>query len=305
MAASTGASVDHRRTATVVRVVGALTVVILLADVPLDALTPHFAGAVEAVPFLPFACVGWIVARRQPRNPIGWLLIAIGLGMGIAYLSGPYAVLAFRDGHRGLPLARLASVLTAPWILLVALLPLTILLFPDGRLPSRRWRWSLRVYIALATLFVVAGTAPDLPALYVRHVRVDSLGELASQAGGGFNVGEAAFFLGYAGLALAFAVRQLLECRRATGLRRERFKWLLSGALVALVGTVAIGNPHSTVLDAIGAAGYLAVITLPLGIGFGVLRYRLCEIDRLISRTVSPTPSSRVSLPARSSAWSR
>lgn len=170
-------------------VLGICAIVVLVADIPLDALVPRFEGWAEGVPFLPFACVGLVVARRQPHNPIGWLLIAVALAMGISYAAGPYAVLAFRDGHPGLPLARPASALVASWGLLLALLPLPILLFPGGRLPSRRWRWPLRMYLALGTLLLIAITAGDAPALYARHVHVDSLGEFAKSGGSGFGVG--------------------------------------------------------------------------------------------------------------------
>ena len=275
-------------------VLGICAIVVLVADIPLDALVPRFEGWAEGVPFLPFACVGLVVARRQPHNPIGWLLIAVALAMGISYAAGPYAVLAFRDGHPGLPLARPASALVASWGLLLALLPLPILLFPGGRLPSRRWRWPLRMYLALGTLLLIAITAGDAPALYARHVHVDSLGEFAKSGGSGFGVGgvpvAALFFLAYAALSLSFIGRQLLGFRRAVGVHREQLKWLLSGAAVAILGaiaTVTLSHASSPVLSALGAAGYLAVMALTVGIGIGVLRYRLYEIDRLISRTLT------------------
>jgi hypothetical protein len=275
-------------------VLGFAAVVLLVADIPLDALTPRFEGWAEAVPFLPFAGVGLIVARRQPRNPIGWLLLSLAFAMGVSYAVGPYAVLAFRDGQRGLPLARLASLLVASWGVLLALLPLPVLLFPEGRLPSPRWRWPLRCYVTLATLLLVGIAAGDSPVLATRHVHVDSLGEIAQSGGSGFGVGglpvAALFFLAYAALSAAFIGRQVLGFRNALGPRREQIKWLLSGAAVAVAGaiaTVTLGHVRSPVLSVLGAAGYLAVAALPLGIGVGVLRYRLYEIDRLISRTLA------------------
>ena len=274
-------------------IAGAVAVILLVADIPFDGLTPHFAGAAEGVPFIPFALVGLVVARRQPRNAIGWLLIAVALATGVAYAGGPYAVLAFRDGDHGLPLARLASVLTSGWVLLLVLLPLPILLFPDGRLPSPRWRWPLRAYLALGALVILVVIAGNVPALYAHHVRVDTLGELTQRPRSGFGSGgvgaAAAWFLAYATLALSFIARQVLGFRRATGDHRKQLKWLLSGAAVAVVGaiaTVTLGH-SSPALAVVGAFGYLAVAALPAAIGVGVLRYRLYEIDRLISRTLS------------------
>jgi NADH:ubiquinone oxidoreductase subunit K len=269
-------------------------VLLLLADIPFDALTPHFAGAAEAVPFIPFACVGCVVARSQPRNVIGWLLIGVGFAMGAAYTAGPYAVLAFRDGHPGLPLARIASVLTAGWALLLALLPLPILLFPEGRLPSPRWRWPLRVYLVLAALVFAVSIAGDIPALYNRTVHVDTLGELAKATSAGFGTGgvpaAALFFVAYAILSLSFIGRQVLGFRRASGDHRKQLKWLLSGASLAVAGaiaTVTLSHASSPVVSVLAALGYLAVAALPAAIGVGVLRYRLYDIDRLISRTLS------------------
>jgi hypothetical protein len=271
--------------------VGALA--LLLADIPFDALTPHFAGAAEGLPFLPFALVGLVIARRQPRNPIGWLLIGVALATGIAYAAGPYAVLAFRDGHRGLPLARLAIVLTSGWVLLLVLLPLPILLFPAGRLPSQRWRWPLRAYVVLGSIVFLVVVAGNVPALYAHDVHVDRLGELSQRGGSGFGSGGVAaavvWFLAYATLALSFIARQILGFRHATGDHRKQLKWLLSGAAVAVLGaiaTVTLGH-SSPALQVVGALGYLAVAALPAAIGVGVLRYRLYEIDRLISRTLS------------------
>ena len=288
-------TVPSRRfaTSTLALIAGVGAVALLVADIPFDALTAHFAGAGEGLPFLPFALVGLVVARRQPRNPIGWLLIAVALATGVAYAAGPYAVLAFRDGHRALPLARIAPVLTSGWVLLLVLLPLPILLFPSGRLPSPRWRWPLCAYFALGAIVVLVVVAGNIPALYARDVHVDQLGELAQHRGSGFGSGgvavAAAWFLAYATLALSFIARQILGFRRAAGDLRKQLKWLLSGAAVGVLGaiaTVTLGHA-SPVLEVVGGLGYFAVAALPAAIGVGVLRYRLYEIDRLISRTLS------------------
>jgi hypothetical protein len=78
---------------------------------------------------LPFLVVGVVVARRQPGNAIGWLLIGLALSVTLGSLGGAYAVLAFRDGHRGLPLARLGVVLAPGWAGFIVLMPFTVLVF--------------------------------------------------------------------------------------------------------------------------------------------------------------------------------
>ena len=96
------------------------------------------------------AVVGLIVARRQPGNPIGWLLLVIPAGVLLGLDAGPYAWLVYRMGYR-LPFGPAAVLLeSAYWAVLTIALPLVFLLFPDGVLPSPRWRWVLWSYLTPA-----------------------------------------------------------------------------------------------------------------------------------------------------------
>jgi hypothetical protein len=94
-------------------------------------------------------------ARRRPRNPMGWLLAAIGILILLTVAGGYYAVLVYRLRDR-LPLGPLALVSDVFWEPAILALPLVILLFPDGRLPSRRWRWTLEAYLGLAAGYAIA-----------------------------------------------------------------------------------------------------------------------------------------------------
>ena len=85
------------------------------------------------------AAVGVVVARHQPRNPVGWILILFVVLFLIPVDAGYYAALRYHFGYHGLPLGPAAIVLTSLWPIAFALFPLVILLFPDGRLTSRRW----------------------------------------------------------------------------------------------------------------------------------------------------------------------
>jgi hypothetical protein len=261
---------------------GGLMLVLVGVNVPL-ATYGHAASfgnvAGTAVLMLPFAVVGVIVARRQPRNAIGWALIALALGMMLSVVAGNYAVIAFRQGHPGLPLARLASVLTQSWVTLILLLPLPIVLFPDGRLPSRRWRPTLWVYGVLGLIFMAGVVYKASIVFREAHVRVDSSGEPTdlSSGGGPFS---AVIALLYALLVLAWVVAKVIDYRRSTGVRRQQLKWLWAGgatSVVALLITLSIN----------GSFVFLGIAALPVSIGVGILRYRLYEIDRLISRTLS------------------
>jgi hypothetical protein len=128
----------------------------------------------------PNGSVGILVARRQPGNPIGWLLLVIAGCLFLATDGGDYALLAYHLGHHGhhLPLGPLALVLDELWMPGLLLLFVVILLFPDGRLPSRFWRWALRAYCALYAALLAALAVATAAALIGRAIRVDSSGGL-------------------------------------------------------------------------------------------------------------------------------
>ena len=136
-------------------VLGILTVILLAVAIVLNALV-HQLSFLGSGPILPtvlvYAAVGFLVARRQPRNPIGWILIIFIVVFLLSSIAGWYAVLYYRFGHHDLPLAPAAVLLQPCWAPALLLFPVVILLFPDGRLASRRWRWVLRVYVVAGAL---------------------------------------------------------------------------------------------------------------------------------------------------------
>jgi uncharacterized membrane protein len=228
---------------------------------------------------LPFALVGFVVARKQPRNPIGWIMLLLAPIFMLSSDAGMYSVMIYRLGHTGLPLGRVAVALTQLWIALLVLLPLPIVLFPDGRFESGRWRWVLRAYLAVCALILISAAIADLGAFTDRHIQVDSTGELASfSRSTAANVAGAAF-VAYAVLAFAFVLRQLVAYRHSTGERRQQLKWLMAGG--------AIGILALALTLTVGGFAFFAIIAVPVAIGIGILKYRLYDIDRLISRTLS------------------
>jgi len=171
---------------------------------------------------------------------------------------------------------------------------LSLLLFPDGRLPSRRWRPILWAYLALGSLWLGGAFAISLGAVIGHHVSIDSSGGLTSldYAGGSdawWGAVQAVFFPAVAVCWLVWLVGQVLSYRRSSGERRLQLKWLLSGAAVfVLAGMTLVWLNHPTgpleVLDDAAAVGTLA---LPVSIGFGILKFRLYDIDRIVSRTLA------------------
>jgi len=270
---------------------GAAAAVLIAASFPLSALAHQltFGGVGQPLLMIPFAVVGALVASRQPRNPIGWLLLVIAVTATGGADAGFYSVRAYHLDHHGLPLSRLAVFLTQGWASMLVLLPLPILFFPDGKI-SRRWRWTLWAYIALMAVLVGHLVITDLGAFTEHSVRIDSSGELKQLGTSGNNAGFVVVVLLFLAISLSWVIRQVVLYRRSSGDRRQQLKWLLAGGSFAVFGffiAITIGSGNHGVLATIGKVGFLGLVALPIAIGIGILRYRLYEIDRLISRTLS------------------
>jgi hypothetical protein len=233
--------------------------------------------------FLIMAAVGLVVARFQRRNPIGYLLLGAALCFLLTLDAGGYAMLVYAPQHRDLPLGAVALVLGPAGILAVVMLPLIVLLFPDGRLPSRRWRPLLVVALALAGYAVAANEIAIVAGLAGHRLRVSSDG-MAVISGLVSHTATLASLATVFALIVAAVVRQVLAWRHAGTDRRQQIKWLLSGVCVFLVIGVPSLGTSSDLWEAGIAIGFSA---LPLAIGVGILRYRLYDIDRIVSRTVS------------------
>jgi hypothetical protein len=262
-------------------------VVLVAAATPLGVLAHQEGNLVAAGLMIPFGAVGVLVAHRQPRNSIGWVLVALTLVVLLGSIASFYSVMAYRLGYRSLPLARLAVALALPWVPVLTLLPFPILLFPDGRIPGGRWRWTFWGLLALAAALAVSLGITDLGAFTDRTVTVSSNGSLAAinaPTHGSAAALNDAFLVAYVAIFVAVVLRQLLRFRRATGDERQQLKWLLSGGAVAVICLVVASQVSNS--SPVSAA-FLGIAALPLSIGLGILRYRLYEIDRLISRTLS------------------
>jgi hypothetical protein len=274
-------------TATVLAV---LVLMLLAGALVLSALIGQLSvlGSGPIVPVaVVYAAVGFVVARRQPGNPIGWILITFIVAFLLSGVAGGYAALYYRFGHHGLPLAPVAVLLTPSWAPALLLFPVVILLFPDGRL-ARRWRWVLRAYAVAGALASAAVFAPAVIAVARHDVRIDAAGNLIStgRPHGGPLAAAGVLVLGLIMvIVLSFVAHQVLSWRRATGQRRQQLKWLATGAAVTLAMiAVSLGTSSTSVVGEILGIGLAA---LPVGIGVGILKYRLYEIDRIISRTLA------------------
>ena len=273
---------------------GVLALLSFAAAIPLTMLSHQlFDAAVAAVIGLPCAAVGWVVTRRQPANPIGWLFLVIGVFMSLSTDGGDYGYYVYRLGHH-LPFAPAGLALTQFWGPSLVLFGVAVLLFPDGRLPSRFWRWPLRIYGVSLAVLILATCVAIAGALAAHPIRVDSTGGLTAvdHPTGWFNAIQGPLIVITIGLSLVFIGRQVLGWRRAAGERRQQLKWLASGAAVtvvclALAGTIGSSGGPRSLLDVIGSLAWFGVAAIPVSIGVAILKYRLYEIDRIISRTLA------------------
>ena len=263
-------------------VVGVVTLLMFAACVPLAKVS---TTGNPPVLVLPFAVLGFVLARRQPRNPIGWIMLLLGPVFIVSTAAGMYSVLAYRvDGH-DLPLSRLAVVLAPAWVLLQVVLPLPILLFPDGRIAARWWRCTVWVFMAIATLWI--GTLAVLgSAAFGQHpVRIDSAGQSVHLDGTMHGVAagiQDVVLITYVALVLSWVLRLLVSYRGSAGDLRQQLKWLMVGGALCVVGILS-----GALLSGIGSALFSLILAFPVCIGIAILKYRLYDIDRLISRALS------------------
>jgi hypothetical protein len=273
-------------------VLAVLVVVLAAAVIPLNVLARQdvLANAALLAISLPMGAVGFILARRQPGNPIGWLLLVVPAGVLLGLDADPYAWLVYRLGYR-LPFGPAAVLLeNSYWTVLTIALPLVFLLFPDGKLPSPRWRWVLWSYLTAAIGLFLLGYAAMVTVIVTRGVHLDAGGGLA-----GFDhpSGSTAWVAKVSALFPVllvfwpvFAARLVLSWRGASEDRRQQLKWLMAGSTVAVAGFV-ISNTVPA-LDP-GAIAVGIGVVLPVCLGVAILKYRLYDIDRIISRTLAYT----------------
>ncbi len=276
--------------------VGVLAIVLGLCTAAMVALSvlshQEFNGLVALAIGLPSGVVGLLVARRQPANPVGWLLIAIAVCM-IAGTDGPdYALLRYHLGYHHLPLGVAALLLGQVWGPGIQLLPLVVLLFPDGKLPSAWWRGALWAYVSVYALMIISLAVATAAAVTAHPLQVDSNGgpRATDQPTGWYALVSNLLLLLVLLLSVAFIARQVLSWRRSSGERRQQLKWLASGAALVVVSAVLVGS-HSALpagpVRFLSGLAWFGFAALPVSIGVAILKYRLYDIDRIISRTLA------------------
>jgi hypothetical protein len=249
------------------------------------------ADAVFSLVFLlGYATVGLVVTLRRPANPIGWLYAAVGLIAALTVPLAPWLDWLVQTG-RPLPLAAqlqaIADLLVwAPAIALGVTLP--ALLLPDGRLRSRRWRVVVATAVTGPVLFMVGGLLLPGPVGPEAPVRFDNPFGLSGVAGRVaavvLNIG---LVLHWASLPAA-AVCVVLRFRASRGVERQQLRWAAAGAAGAVAGLLlTLPGAWGLLPQATTFVLYPALLCPPVSVAVAVLRYRLWDLDRLISRTLA------------------
>jgi len=267
-----------------------------LSTVPLDSLI-HQAGPggpaadwlLTAAVMVPAAAVGTLLAARRPDNPLGWLVLAVFL------FSDPpadqYAALDYRMHHGTLPLGWLAVTIGEAWPVFLFLVAVLLWLFPDGRLPTGRWRRTATIALVAGALLALAASGSGVAAAAGHDIRVNAVGSLLTDQGGIWNILHGALVIAVLASWLTWLAVQVPRYRHAAGERRQQLKWLYSGAVVLVISVFAAALASG---NTSGLAYLVSNLITPLGFlafaacfGVAVLKYRLYEIDRIISRVIS------------------
>jgi hypothetical protein len=239
---------------------------------------PYGVAAVSA------ATVGAVLASRRPRHPVGWLLLGLGLTLSagdLVYVYVRYGLVA-RPGS--LPAAgHLAGVSLGTIAIWLTCAGFVLLLTPTGSLPSASWRWWARVAAAAPVVFVLGSLVEPAPLRPEYPTVANPLAAPAAWTGPLRAVTGVALVVSVAGVPVA-AWSLVVRFRRARGIERQQLRWLALAAALAplavLVAVVAYGRASN-----VAAGLYLALP--PLATGAAILRYRLYDLDRIISRTLA------------------
>ena len=257
------------------------------AGMPEAAWTAGAPGA-GVVAALSAATVGAVIAGRRARHPVGWLLLGLGLGLTYQAFGSSYSRYGLVARPGTLPGASyLAGFFLGTLFLYLCCAAFVLLLTPTGSLPSPRWRWWARLVAGAGALGLVASVLyprplePEYPA-FENPLHVPAL-----EAPLGMAIGASALLV-VLGL-LSGAGSLVLRFRRARGVERLQLRWLVVGAVLAavalLVAVVALQTPEAD--DLFQVAFGLCLALLPLATGAAILRYRLYDIDRIVSRTLA------------------
>jgi len=245
---------------------------------------PWLDNTLTAISYAP---VGALIASRHPANPVGWLLCLYGFVISLSYFSAEYAIYTLLAQPDSLPAGEaLAWVFSWMLPLVIGLSTLSYLLFPTGRLPSRRWRWAVWLTVAFIVVGVLLGAFSSGP--------LSDLGPIQNPLGtvGLADIYSAILYTTFSVLLLAVISSVFVRLRRAGGVEHQQIKWfayaVVANAIAVVVAYVIPGLIETPLwFDRVGfALNNIVIPAIPTAIGIAILRYRLYDIDLLINRTL-------------------
>jgi hypothetical protein len=260
-------------------------------------ITDVVANSVFAVVFaaivLSFSTVGALIATRQPQNPIGWIMVVAGFGLAATILTGNYVEISLAQPPGRLPATEWVAWVTQ-WVWVLGFGPaltFLLLLFPNGRLPSRRWRpvgW-----LAVAAMVTLGCGVAFMPGPLPDHPQIRNPVGLTLLEGS-FLAGEGGplLYLSLVASTVLSASSMVVRFRQAVGEERQQIKWFALAAGFAALGWVvnslAYANDEGTESLLLVATSLLllSLLGIPLAVGIAILKYRLYEIDLIINRTL-------------------
>jgi hypothetical protein len=276
------------RAAWIARSMWGISVGLVVLSVPLAVLNHFELGfdwAFTTVVAMAFSSVGAVVASRRPRNALGWIFCVIGLSDGVLAFSTQYGLYGSITNPGALPAASrvVGSTFGLAGVGFGLFVTFALLLFPDGRLPSRRWRpvaWMSALGVALMSAGVGFGAMRSGG----REVLI-SLARGVQPPLSGFaetlnNIGHVLVFLGLAAGVVSLFVRR----RRASQTERQQLKWFAYSAATFALAILSYALPWDERISEVLELATTAFI--PVAVGVAILRYRLFDIDLIINRTL-------------------
>lgn len=246
---------------------------------------PWQAQAINVVGTIGAPILGGLVASRRPKNPIGWMWLGIGMGIALSSFAGSYATYALEPEALPAPRAVGTVVAGTGWIVAFTLIPLLLLLFPEGRLPSPRWKLVARAVVAAGALaLILSPFAPGRSGF----APVENPFGVGGAAGGTIFVLANASVLVIIVAIVPSALSLVFRYRRASGVERQQIKWfafaaVLFGSLIPL-DLLGLDEPLGDVLW--NLLNNTTTVGIYAAVGVAILRHRLYDIDVIINRAL-------------------
>jgi len=249
------------------------------------AIRAHELPFVAAV--VGMATVGAVLAGRRPRHPVGWLMLALGLSVTVDVVADGYARYGLLASPGAVPAVGQLRVLGDTFALWPACIGFILLLTPTGSLPSGRWRWWAGIAVAAPLAWKAASVLGFETAVFLPFYSFRNPYFVPALATPAMAVALPALVLTLLSVVVGGA-SLVIRFRRARGEERQQLRWVASAAVVAAAGIpVAMAGISIDSAAVVGVAVLSSATVLCLAIGAAILRYRLYDLDRIVSRTVA------------------